>query len=250
MRTIVKTACGQVKDNNEDCFVLNDVAYYDQNADHTSMVLLAAVFDGVGGSNYGEVASQMAATLLARSYQKLMDSSLIEMEQVIHQINEALLQKMIEKPIYRGFATTIAGVVIQKDTLVTYNLGDSRIYRLRSGLLRQLSIDDTYFNLMKSMGRASTEDYHKYENSHVITAYLGKKDLEPDEIHVLEFSYGVTSGDIILICSDGVTDMCDDQTLETILSKSIPVSEKSTEIIEVIESNGSKDNYTFIMIEV
>ena len=250
MKTVVISACGQVKQNNEDCYLINNKSYFDANIENHEEIFLAAVFDGVGGSNYGEVAAQISSHILASHFEFLANGNIDDLLKVVMTINEQLLFTAHEKPIYKGYATTIAGIKIQNDSLISFNVGDSRVYRCRLGLLKQLSYDDTYFNFMKSIGRVTDENAAKYKNSHIITSYLGKNDFEIDDIRAILYDFGVMKEDIFLICTDGVSDMCSDDILETILSSKEDLKNKSLQIQSIIESNGSKDNYTYILIEV
>lgn len=251
MKTVCISKCGQVKDQNEDSFVINHQHYsLDQELVLEEDIKIAAVFDGVGGANYGEVASKLAAFELSKMYEQLIIQSDDALQQSIFTINQTLLDYANTYPEHKGFATTIAGIRIKDDELTVFNVGDSRVYRFRKGLLKQYSEDDSYFNLLKSMGRVTDDDYHRFDDNHVITSYLGKKDLFADDVHLKHIDFGIKKGDLFLICTDGVYDMCKEEELTQMLSLGIELDKIALHLTSCIEEKGSKDNYSMILIHI
>lgn len=218
---------GLVYDHNEDSYCVNDNYFQDVNfSSIANDDLLACVFDGVGGAESGEIVSSFCAKMFSE-----LDRSVFinnnSIKENIRSINKAVINEFGANKS----ASTLAGVYINNDVTKIFNIGDSRVYRISNNLIHQYTVDDT----LETIG----------ERSHVITNYFGNNDLIEYEIHLMDCSFG--EGDIILICSDGVSDYCD---LDEIFDEN---GENNLETIALniqkeIISNGAKDNYTILLI--
>ncbi len=231
IKAICRSDKGLCRSHNEDSYCLNGQAFQDEDFSYEGgYPLLACVFDGVGGASCGEKISFFCAGEMASSGQDdfLSEESL---RRRICEINKAALREFGENKS----GSTLAGVYFKEDKAVVFNVGDSRVYRASSGLTMQYSTDDT-------LARDESVD-----RSHAITNYFGSPFLSEESVHYRECSW--LPGDILLICSDGVSDFCD---VEKILS-SAPKGEDLTIIAKEIEgevfARGAKDNFTFILIQ-
>lgn len=240
MKIVGLSKKGLVKTNNEDCYVIDSKSFYND-----SIVLDKAtsifVCDGVSNSNSGENASKLVCDELANNYSNFINFAKNECLDFIEDVNRKLLIK------FEGSYTTIAGLVINEDVLKVINVGDSKVYRYREGMLKQLTIDDTYYEYLKSI---NDESYKDYEGSHAITACLGMNNFDKKNVHYNEIEFGIMPKDKIFVCSDGVSDMISKDELINILEQNIDINDIIVLMENKIVSNGAKDNYTIVLMEV
>lgn len=219
---------GHVYTHNEDSYCINELALYDESfANVMDGILFAGVCDGVGGAARGDDFSRFCTRLLSKSYKRFFDSNETQILELIKSINE---QSIIE---FRGFesGSTLAGVIINQDAVKIINIGDSRVYRISHGIAMQYSVDDSLVIENK--------------RSHALLNYLGNPHLNQNTIHLCDSTW--LDEDLLLICSDGVSDYCD---IDTIFEDgSTDIKEKLRNIEESIYVNGAKDNFTAILIK-
>lgn len=240
MKIVGLSKKGLVKENNEDCYVIDGKSFYN---DSTILEEATSVFvcDGVSNSNSGENASKLVCDELAHNYSDFINFTKDQCLEFIESVNEKLING------FEGSYTTIAGLIINEDLLKIINVGDSKIYRYREGMLKQLTIDDTYYEYLKSI---NDESYKEYENSHSITACLGMNNFDKKNVHYNEIEFGIMPKDKILVCSDGVSDMIVKDELVNLLSENKDISDIIVLMENKIISNGAKDNYTIVLMEV
>lgn len=251
MNFTVLAACGtntgRIRSNNEDNFFF-DGRYMPEDHGATDRVLTAsfpagegrmlAVFDGMGGENYGELASYTAAEAIAhtglqpKDFQRITDYA----EEQAQELNLAVVeQQRIMKTSHMG--TTMAAIYFTAESAVVSNLGDSRVYRLRDGRLWQLSEDHVSSRPMSSGRKAP------------LTQNLG---VDPEEL-LLEPSVSecrLRAGDCFLLCSDGVTDMLEDGKICELLSQGRSPAETVEALIASALEAGGRDNITAIVCSV
>ena len=202
-----------------------------------------AVFDGMGGGDYGEIASFTAADE-ARVFFK-------ELHQVdIHDVSLSLQEfclKANEEVFVSGrnlgsdrMGTTIVGCYFLDGRVWVCNVGDSRCFRYRSGFLQQLSCDHTDEEYMRENGITDRKPY--------LTQYLG---VDPEEMYIEPFikSFTVAPGDLYLLCSDGLTDMVEEDEIKRILAGPEMLKNKVNALISAALSGGGRDNITVILCE-
>jgi protein phosphatase len=248
MKILAYSNKGTVRDHNEDCFFIQDQTYVDTEVVLDKAIIIAAVLDGVGGSECGEVASKTAADYFHQHYMDSNESSIIEL---LRKCNDQVLLEA-DQTGCEGMATTIAGIAldIEKSIVTIFNIGDSRVYRVRKGLLKQLSYDHSMFNMLKEMNKVATEDYSKYQDNHTITDYLGNKNFTDQSVYYNSIDFGVREKDIFFICSDGVSDQVNDEQLLNILNQNLDREQLKIVINENILMDGAPDNFTYIYIEI
>lgn len=204
---------------------------------------LLAVFDGMGGGDYGEVASNEAASTAAH----FINSGEINPADITPSLNN-MCKEMNLRVFERGcdlgaynMGTTIVSLFFYSGQFWVCNVGDSRAFALRQGTLVQLSKDHTDAHILKDQGITNRKPY--------LTQYLG---INPEETEIVPYikSFRFTSGDKFLICSDGVTDMVSENDIKNVL-----IGERSPEravvrLIDLALNNGGKDNITAIVCEI
>lgn len=204
---------------------------------HTQFPLLA-VFDGMGGESCGEIAAYLAAESCHNFYQKYGAPDLGEMETFLVEscryMNESVCS-YAQKNKIRSMGTTVAMLGFDRTGITGCNLGDSRIYEVSSGNLRQLSTD----HVLKSItfGKPPLTQYVGIPEEHMA--------LDPSLIHV-EW----TEGKRFLLCSDGVTDMLTEDEIRHIVSLEMSVCESVELLLEKSLDKGGRDNITIILCEV
>jgi len=252
------TSCGLVRLENEDRFTF---AFYQISLHNPTPVLLAIVADGVGGQNAGEKAASLVVDLIPDYLEKFEPGDTLRgLESAFIEANYEILRQAELIPAYAGMACTCAAVLVVGNQLFIANVGDSRIYWWRQGILKQISRDHTRETESSHTGFENpAENERKKPRSHVITRYLGsefppKVDLglylDGDEKPQTAFFHqGMELGkdDLILICSDGLTDMLTDEEIEIII-KTYPAQQLVENLTDAALKKGGEDNITLVII--
>lgn len=239
MRVIGISNKGLKKEVNEDCYLIDNNLLYNINCDYDN-ASIAFVCDGVSNSKNAYNASYFICKEICESYEKLLSTKKTNMASYIDKINAKLVKE------YEDGHTTLAGIVIKKDKIDIVNIGDSKVYTLKKAKLDKVSVDDTYYEFLKSKGDLN---YHKYKNSHIITACLGNKMGIKKEIHHTQINNDFSKGECIVICSDGISDMIEKSKLEYFLSMDESLEVRVDKIEKRVLFKGARDNYTLIVIE-
>jgi serine/threonine protein phosphatase PrpC len=244
--------------NNEDSFA---VVAFQLSARNATPVLLAVLSDGIGGHRAGEVASEMVVN---RVSQVIADSSGAQPTAVIRRAVELasrdILANAQDDVSRHGMGATLAVVWIIGKHLYTTTVGDSRIYLLRGGVIRQVSTDHTWIQEALSMGIIQLGQVQGHPNLHVIRRYLGSQEApEPDfRIRLVDdeenahavANQGMTllRGDRILLCSDGLSDLVEEEEIHIALQEQ-PGQAGVQALIDLANSRGGHDNITIIEME-
>ncbi len=250
MAVLIEAAClcntGRVRGNNEDNFFFDGRCLPEANNGLKHPVVMyhllrkelcVAVFDGMGGENFGEAASFAAADEMKRNVRRLKDYFYPErrfLEATCERLNNAVLSRANELCTERMGATLVA-LYFSHDHVYCCNLGDSRAYRLRDGEFLQLSED----HVERREGRKKTP----------LTQHLG---IDPEnfllEPHIAkgELRYG----DQYLLCSDGLTDMLTNLEIDDIMTRAESAAECTRKLVDAALEHGGKDNVTVIVCRV
>jgi len=244
--------------NNEDRFSIS--AYTDQ-ADKP--VLFAVVSDGIGGHRAGEVAAELAVNYIVENVSKSNGKNpMAIMESSIHTASEAIAAHSANQTEQHGMGATCACIWVEEDRLFTAHVGDSRIYLLRDGKIQRLTVDHTWVQEAIEKGIITPEEAHDHPNVHVIRRHLGQMEL-PEVDFRLQLSstddddrarknqgMRLSPGDILLVCSDGLTDLVwDDEILDLITSRNI-LKSAAEGLIAQANKRGGYDNITVILVGV
>lgn len=204
----------------------------------TDELLGFGVFDGMGGEEYGEYASFIAAmsaeeVLKDDNEKRKLPSDILY--SICQKSNEEIWKKAVEFQAQR-IGTTMAFIILKDNTIWCSNIGDSRIYRLRKGVLTQMSMDHVVINPEKPERKPS------------LSMHLGMSPTERSPIPYV-INDIVLEGDCYLLCSDGVTDMVESETIQRFMNKN-KVREAATRLLEEGLENGGIDNITIILVKV
>ncbi len=230
--------------------VINQDSYYICELDELPVFIVA---DGMGGHKAGEVASSIATETIKEMIYMNQEELLSENFQIPKFINEALSEankRVYEKSSiseeYKGMGTTVTMAFIFKGELYIGHIGDSRAYLLRDNELLQLTQDHSLVAELVRNGSITEKDAINHPQKNVITRALGTD----EEVKIDIFSREVLDGDVILLCSDGLTNMVSDEMIKEILLKSENIQDTCNLLIDTANDLGGLDNITAIIIEV
>ena len=205
--------------------------------EETVEIALAVVCDGVGGEAYGGEAAEIAVAHFSAILEQ--DFTVDSIRSSINDINSVIIWTQKMDPEHARMATTIAGLFLNGDDYIVFNVGDSKVYRYRPPYIAQLSTDHSLVQDLKELGIDP-----KPGQEHVITRCLGGANAEPE---IIDGKGRAIAGDVYLICSDGISDVFAYSELEDILAQDIPDKDLCWVLIEAAMSKGSKDNLSVII---
>jgi protein phosphatase len=205
-----------------------------------------AVADGMGGAQAGEIASRLAAAALEDS-DPGSKSGAERVTSLIQEANRRVHERAIADPATSGMGTTMT-VALVEGTKVTFgHVGDSRAYRYRDGAIEQITEDHSLVNELLKSGKLSPEEADTHPQRSVITRAVGT---DPD-VDVDSFTIDAEVGDVFLICSDGLTDMVDDEDIRSVLEKFHDDLDRATKsLVSAANRGGGEDNITVIAFEI
>lgn len=231
---------GMIRSGNEDAFFAH--------ATREKGVFIVA--DGMGGHAAGEVASEMAVQIVSRELQELNDvygeGARSRIAESLRIANRAIYDRTIQESDKQGMGTTASVLVVGGSRYLIGQVGDSRVYLLRDGALRQLTKDHSYVQEQVDAGFLTPEQarYHPYSN--VITRCVGASDVvEPDT-----YSGELRNGDVFLVASDGLTGMVDDRRLQQLLLSRASAGRVVDALIAEANYRGGLDNITAVVVQV
>ena len=257
IRFAVETNPGNVRSNNEDNYYIkgdfredtDEGEIFFEGVSHGSGRFLAAVFDGMGGMEHAERASYLSAAVMDHYCERHIKKPDFDSKRLIHHMNKRVVK---ENEASRGrMGSTVVFLTFENGIATSYNVGDSRSYLMRDGILRQISEDHTEQAQMKKIAAARGLSYDPARGrGHVLTQCLGVPQeefiIEPyvsDEI-ILE------KGDVFLLCSDGLHNMLTDEQIAFIIGHDMPLRDRRRQLIRKTMAAGGRDNVTVILIEV
>ena len=257
---------GKKRDTNQDHFLvartgrhrdtlLSNLPEGDLPARFDETGYIAIVADGMGGAAGGEVASRLAITTLINIVLHVPDWILRLDEEhaqkvmrraasYYRKVHEKLAEEARLKPELRGMGTTMTGAYSLGDDLFVVHVGDSRAYLYRDGVLRRLTKDHTHAQMLADAGIISPEAVGTHRLRHVLTNALGGVESEGNaEIHRMR----LFDGDRILLCSDGLHDMVEDEAIAEILKRERASNPGCEALVKSALDNGGKDNVTVVV---
>ncbi len=208
------------------------------------------VCDGMGGTQGGELAAQLAIDAIRRSLESGVNSDSVSdaLRSAIEEANRVIVLRR-QNPMFSAMGTTVVGVLISGDEVVVCHAGDSRAYLVRDGALQQLTTDHSYVQDLIDRGSITPEEALSHPQSHVLTRCLGA---EPRlEVDTQEFwiwtSEEAEPQDKIVICSDGLYSLVADDEIAQAVSQ-LPPQESCVQLVELAKSRGGYDNITLAVL--
>lgn len=240
----LKTHAGLVRPLNEDAL----------GADADSGLFILA--DGLGGYNAGEIASTMAVSTLLAELTAAQDRARSEgrpfdpraaLRETMVGMNSTIFRAALNSTAFEGMATTVVVAWLLDGRLWAAHAGDSRLYRFRDGLLEQLTRDHSFSQELLDAGMVTEEEARLLPAKNLVTRALGASpDVEP-EIH----DYDVRAGDLLVLCSDGLTEMVTHYEIGGLISACAPdVGETARRLVDMANEAGGRDNVSVIVVNI
>ncbi len=249
VKLVGETDIGKVREHNEDTIAFDPE------------IGLLVVADGMGGYNAGEVASGIAVKTIVnlvhesveREDQRIndpatgMSRSSIILRDAIHRANKIIYQTARTQPQCEGMGTTVVSALFFDNKIAVAHVGDSRLYRLRSDKFEQVTMDHSLLQELVDRGFYSAEEAQRAANKNYVTRALG---VEPNvEVEMQEVP--VQKGDFYILCSDGLSDMVEDDDIHlTISTFGANLDTVAKQLIQLSNDNGGRDNISVVMAHV
>jgi protein phosphatase len=241
LRTALLSDVGKVRENNEDSI-----------AEEPALGLLVLA-DGMGGYQAGEVASKMAVTTVLDTVReqhgaaKDFQSKCTLLRSAVEQANRAIFDAAHKHMQYQGMGTTIVACELVEDRFLIGWVGDSRLYRFRDRELRQITRDHSLVQELIDHGHYSKADAHQLVSKNIVTRALGVENQVNVDLIVLD----AMPGDVVLLCSDGLTDMLDDPAISEVLEHYREnIQAAAIQLIAETNRKGGRDNVSVILARV
>jgi protein phosphatase len=205
-----------------------------------------AVADGMGGAQAGEVASRLAASALESGDSDGLDG-LERIDALIQEANRRIYDRASTDPSASGMGTTMTVALVEGMTVVIGHVGDSRAYLVRDERMEQLTDDHSLVNELQKSGKLSAEEAQAHPQRSVITRAVGT---DPD-VDVDGFRIEAEEGDVFLICSDGLTDMVDDEEILELVHQNRDDLDKAVQaLVAAANRGGGEDNITAVAFRI
>jgi len=231
-----KTDIGRKRSINQDCV-------YSCSVPLGSLNNLFIVADGMGGHKAGDYASAYAVNAIEREVDADEDTAPVKiLRNAIECANEEIFEKAKEED-FAGMGTTVVAATIVDATLYVANVGDSRLYIIRDDIT-QITKDHSLVEEMIRVGEIRREDARFHPDKNIITRAVGA-----DAIVMVDFfEEELVEGDVILLCSDGLSNMVGDDEILSIIKKNKNVVDMADELVKVANHNGGKDNIGIVLV--
>ncbi len=241
LRAVWLSDVGRARDHQEDSggvFEPSDAAVLQYKG------RLYVVADGMGGHNAGEIASQMAVAEIQRAYYADPSADIpTALTNALQSAHQAIAQHARSTASQSGMGTTVTLAVVREREVHVANVGDSRTYLLRSGVLTQVSQDHSMVAEQVRAGVLTAEQAHNHPQRNVITRALGKTaTAKPDFFHG-----ALQPGDTLILCSDGLSTMVTDSEIQDIVSKWAP-ADAARRLVDLANEHGGLDNISVIIV--
>lgn len=236
-----KTDVGQIRMTNE------DQAYAIANSKGRVLLL---VCDGMGGQNRGDLASNLASTILGEEFKRFpklanKTTDRFWLRNAIKKANNAIFEESFKNPQYKGMGTTLTAILVNDTYLTIAQLGDSRAYMIKDGKLEQLTEDQTYVDYLYKSGQITEDEMKTNPKRHVLLNALGVYPSVNVDIKTIEYSH-----ESLLLCSDGLYNNVSPLDIESISKTDDAPEQKCESLIKIANANGGSDNIAVVYWEV
>lgn len=223
-----------------------DYADYFLSPFHQCLFVLC---DGVGGHQAGDVASELTTKFIGKAFTEQAQLLTIEtahqwIDKIIHETNQFIYRKSKETSGLEGMGTTLIMALFVEDTIIIAHAGDSRAYAYRDNQLVQLTQDHSLVNELIRTGEITEEESTHHPTRNIVTQSIGVT----DSVHYETQSLKTASIDMMMLCSDGLTNMVDLATMDEIFSQELHSEALGEQLIQAANDAGGKDNITIILV--
>lgn len=240
-----KTDLGKIRTNNEDAFIAQNI--------WDSKHLLAAAIDGVGGYEGGEVAAAIAQETVAEYLRKYPNGERLSLlKQAVAEANNKIAEQRIVQPRLASMSCVLTACLIELEMkrINMVHVGDTRLYEYRRGKLQKLSHDHSLVGYREEIGDLTEEQAMNHPQRNIIGRDVGSAFHGVDDNDFLEArTFPLHPNSILLLCSDGLSDMLRSFEITSVLEQSIPLAEKAGALIDLANERGGKDNITVVLVE-
>ncbi len=237
MESYCQTDVGLKRNNNQD-FV------YASNHSVGTLAGLLIVADGMGGQAAGDLASRLCVETMVDAIQASTQTGAVRvLAEAIREANRAVSSKAASDPALDGMGTTIVAAVPENGSLIVANVGDSRLYLIDDDRIEQITHDHSLVEEMVRAGKLKREQARNHPKKNIITRAVG----ETGDPEVDFFDVALNRGDIALLCSDGLTNMVEDERIFRIVRGSRNLQEAGGRLIEAANRAGGKDNISVVL---
>ena len=230
--------------------VQNQDAYIIERLDRNT--LLGVVCDGMGGAKSGNIASSLALDVFVQEVKRNYNSNL-DMESVddvlaraVKLSNFTVYDQSRQFPEFEGMGTTLVAVLLRRRQAFVVNVGDSRAYRVGSEGICQITTDHSLVELMLQRGEITPERVRVFPGKNYITRAIGTESMVQSDLFHLELD----RGEFILLCSDGLSNLVDDQEMLFEIVHGISRSRCCQRLLDIAKNRGAPDNVTSVLIQV
>jgi protein phosphatase len=250
IRSIGLTDVGKIREHNEDTIGVD------------AEIGLFVLADGMGGYNAGEVASGIAVKTIMSLVKEALERQEIDpvadqenglkrpsiiLRDAIARANKIIYHTAKTQPQCEGMGTTIVACLFFNNTVAIAHVGDSRMYRLRSNRFERMTMDHSLLQELVDRGFYSPAEAQRATNKNYVTRALGVEDTVDVEVH----EQPVQKGDVYALCSDGLSDMVEDEDIHlTISTFSGNLETVAKQLIQLSNDNGGRDNVSIILAQV
>ena len=206
---------------------------------------LFLVADGMGGHNAGDYASKYTIEKIVEKIGKSREKDPVKiLETAICQTNQELFEKSLEEEGLNGMGTTVVAATCMDDVLYVANVGDSRLYLINQEI-KQITRDHSLVEEMIQMGGIKREQARSHPDKNIITRAIGAQ----SDVKVDFFQVKLQEHDMILMCTDGLTNMLEDEEIRMVLGGQRDIAGKAEALVNAANNNGGKDNIAVILVE-
>lgn len=240
MRAYAKTDVGSKRAVNQ------DYMYCSENS-VGSFRNLFIVADGMGGHKAGDYASKLCVEQMVQSIEKSEHKTPVSLfEEAVDAANGAVYSESQEHEEYEGMGTTLVACTMQEDTLYVANIGDSRLYLLRDDDIMQITEDHSLVEEMVKQGNITESEARVHPQKNIITRAVGID----QSVQADFFEVEIYPDDIIMLCSDGLSNMIEDEDMEYIVKHSESLQDAGETLVARANENGGSDNITVVLAKV
>ena len=238
MKSFSKVDIGRKRDVNQDYVFVSDKPI-------GNLPNLLVVADGMGGHRAGDFASRFVVESLKEDLvSSTEDGPEAMLRKAIQSANHKLREVARQDVRLEGMGTTLVAATVIEHTLYFANIGDSRLYLLNDDI-RQLSRDHSFVQEMVRLGGLNAEEAKHHPDKNIITRAIGAK----EKVEIDFFEYRLKKGDIILMCTDGLSNMIEDEEMFRIVKSSRDIVEAVERLVERANDNGGSDNIGVVLAE-
>lgn len=225
---------------------LNQDYVYTSEQPVGSLPNLFIVADGMGGHNAGDYASKVTVETIVEKAGNTAETDRTRiLEEAIAAANTLIRTRAKESSDLEGMGTTVVAATCEGKSLCVANVGDSRLYVANRKEIRQITKDHSWVAEMVRRGGMGKEEARNHPDKNIITRAIGAD----DNVKIDFFTVQLKEGDLILMCTDGLTNMLEDEEIRMILDGARDMVEKAEELVEAANERGGRDNISVILID-